>query len=80
MTPPDRLRAALESLQWSQRGLARELEYDERTVRRWVAGTYAIPDDVLAWLETIAPLFVMTRNAIYSAHPAPKRSDRPPAA
>lgn len=44
----DRLRAELERLGLSQRGLARELDLDERTVRRWCAGDSPVPRVV--WL------------------------------
>lgn len=47
---PDRFRACLAALQWSQRGLADMLQMDERQVRRWAAGA-AIPDAVATWLE-----------------------------
>ena len=49
----DRFRACLESLHWSQRGLAAILDMDERQVRRWAAGA-TIPAPIAAWLETLA--------------------------
>lgn len=49
-----RLRAALQSIGWSQHHLARTLAVDERTVRRWCAGDYAVPVDVLAYVERLA--------------------------
>ena len=33
--------------------LARDLGIDERTIRRWVAGTYPVPNGVTANLERI---------------------------
>ena len=49
-----RLRHALHALHWTQRGLAAILGQDERRVRRWLAGTYETPRDVLEWLERLA--------------------------
>lgn len=51
---PDRLRASLAALHWTQRGLASILGVDERRVRRWATGEYPVPVDVAAWLETLA--------------------------
>jgi transcriptional regulator with XRE-family HTH domain len=48
MTDADRLRAMLERLRLSQRGLARALDLDERLVRRWCAGQQPVP--VIVWL------------------------------
>jgi len=53
-THATRLRAALHALHWTQRGLAAILGQDERRVRRWLAGTYETPGDVLEWLERLA--------------------------
>jgi ribosome-binding protein aMBF1 (putative translation factor) len=50
---PDRLQECLEVLGWTQRGLAREICYDEQQVRRWLAGA-TIPDTVADWIEAIA--------------------------
>ena len=50
---PDRFRACLAALHWSQRGLADILKMDERQVRRWAAGA-EIPVAVSAWLEALA--------------------------
>jgi ribosome-binding protein aMBF1 (putative translation factor) len=63
MTPSARLRAALAELHWSGRGLAAILRRDERMVRRWAAGTYQPPEDVLTWLEALA--------SFHAAHPPP---------
>lgn len=65
MTPANRLRAALDAIRWSGHLLGRLLRVDERTVRRWLAGQYPVPDDVLAWLETLA--------AFHQRHPPPGR-------
>ncbi|WP_419900760.1 nuclease [Roseomonas sp. USHLN139] len=62
---PDRFRECLALLDWTQRGLARQLERHEGTVRQWARGTVRIPDDVEAWLEVRA-----THAAKY---PAPAR-------
>ena len=59
-----RLRTALDRLHWSGRSLAAILGHNERTVRRWIAGEYEAPDDVLAWVETLA--------AFHEAHPPPQ--------
>lgn len=63
---PDRLRAALHALGWSQRDLAKQLVRDSRQVRRWGAGEYPVPPPVLAWLETLA--------AFHRSNPPPGRS------
>lgn len=63
MTPSERLRAALDALHWSGRGLAAILGEDERKVRRWAAGAYEPPADLLRWLENMA--------AFHRANPPP---------
>lgn len=60
---PDRLRACLASLCWSQRGLAAVLRVNERQVRRWASGAYAPPARVAEWLERLA--------SYHEAHPPP---------
>lgn len=62
---PDRLRACLTLLRWSQRGLADALTMDERQVRRWATGVAIIPEQVAAWLER--------RAAAMAADPPPVR-------
>ena len=47
----------------SGRSLAAILGQDERKVRRWAAGAYEPPEDLLAWLERLA--------AFHEANPAP---------
>lgn len=49
-----RLRAVLEAAGLSQRGAARDLGIDERTMRRYVAGDAATPRVVWLALEAIA--------------------------
>ena len=61
---PDRFRACLASLQWSQRGLADLLEVNERQVRRWAEGAI-IPAPVAAWLVELADF--------HDSHPPPFR-------
>lgn len=51
MTDANKLRDTLARLGLSQRGLARELEIDERTVRRWCAGDSDVPTVVWMALE-----------------------------
>ena len=53
-TSAARLRAALTTLNWSGRSLARIIGEDERKVRRWASGDYEPPDQLLVWLETLA--------------------------
>jgi hypothetical protein len=62
---PECLRAALYRLHWSGRSLAAIPGQDERKVRRWAAGAYEPPEDVLAWRERLA--------VFYGANPAPAR-------
>ena len=51
---PDRLRAVLDILRWSQRGLADALACDDRLVRRWASGDASVPPDIATWLEALA--------------------------
>jgi hypothetical protein len=67
-TRAERLSAALDRLHWSGRSLAATLGEDERKVRRWLAGTYEAPPDVLAWVERLA--------AFHAAHPPPVKEQR----
>ncbi len=60
---PTRLRDAIACLGWTQRGLARMLDCDERMVRRWTAGSGPIPSEIAAWLDRLA--------AAAAANPAP---------
>jgi transcriptional regulator with XRE-family HTH domain len=50
---PDRFRACLIAIGWTQRGLASLLQMDERQVRRWASGA-TIPSGIAEWLETLA--------------------------
>ena len=47
-TDADKIRDAITRLGTTQRGLARLLEVDERTVRRWCAGDVPVP--AVVWL------------------------------
>ncbi len=50
----DDLRECMEKNGWTQAGLAKLLDMDERTVRRWASGETDIPHIVtlaLRWLE-----------------------------
>lgn len=51
---PNRFRNCLAVLGWTQRGLAANLQCDDRLVRRWASGEAEIPPGVAAWLETLA--------------------------
>jgi transcriptional regulator with XRE-family HTH domain len=62
---PTRLRACLEALGWTQRGLARSLERQEGTVRQWARGVVQIPEEVACWLEV--------RASHAEKNPPPKR-------
>ena len=63
---PDEFRACLDTLAWSQRGLAAILDFDDRTVRRWAAGTQDVPSAIAAWLRRLAEF--------HAQHPPPGRS------
>jgi hypothetical protein len=62
MTPPE-FRLCLDLLAWSQRGLARLLGLDDRTLRRWASG----PGDIADWLATLA--------AFHAKHPPPLKAE-----
>lgn len=62
---PTRLRECLETLGWSQRGLARQLNRDEGSVRMWARGVLPIPEDVAAALEKLAQF--------HECNPLPRR-------
>jgi len=51
---PDQFRACLDSLRWTQRGLASALLCDERMVRRWGTGAMNIPAPIAVWLTRLA--------------------------
>jgi len=67
---PTHFRQCLALLDWTQRGLARQLGYAESTVRQWARGALPIPDQVADWL--------VARADHAEATPAPgrKRVDR----
>ena len=48
---PGQLRTALRHLSLSQRGLARRLGVDQRTVTRWIAKDAPVPEAVRLLLE-----------------------------
>lgn len=52
---PDRLRWRLNELGLSQKGLARCLGHNYRTVRRWTAGQNAIPEGLETDMDAITP-------------------------
>ena len=57
MTDADKIRAQLDKCGLSQRGAARELDLDERTMRRYCAGDLPVPrvvDYALRWLAAQA--------------------------
>ena len=64
---PDRFRGGLNALGWSGRGLAAQLRVDERQVRRWASGSYAVPSSVAEWLERLA--------RFHEENPSPARND-----
>lgn len=57
------LAAALQTIGWSQRELARRLKVGETQVRRWVAGAAPMPPALMAWLAKAA--------AWHAKHPPP---------
>jgi ribosome-binding protein aMBF1 (putative translation factor) len=67
MTPTQR-RTALQTIGWSQRGLAARLGWDDGTVRRWLRQDGIAPADVDTWLERLAEA--------HAANPAPVRDGR----
>jgi transcriptional regulator with XRE-family HTH domain len=68
MTPTER-RAALQSIGWTQRGLADRIGYDEGTIRRLFRDPSAkAPPGVDEWLATLA--------RFHDEHPPPERASR----
>jgi transcriptional regulator with XRE-family HTH domain len=59
-------RVQLEAMGWTQRGFAALLGVAHNTVHRWALDQAAIPEDVAAWLKSVAEF--MRR------HPPPARS------
>jgi hypothetical protein len=59
----ERLRACLDIMGWSQRGLGRMTGYHEASARLWGVGGGPVPPDIAAWLETLC--------AFMLAHPCP---------
>jgi ribosome-binding protein aMBF1 (putative translation factor) len=60
---PDAFRAALDTIGWSQRGLADRLSCDDRMVRRWASGELTVPPSIARWLARLA--------RCHAANPAP---------
>jgi DNA-binding transcriptional regulator YiaG len=56
---PDQLRIAIDRLSLSQRGAARLLGVNERTVRKWIAGDAEIPQSA-AMVLNISNKFALT--------------------
>jgi transcriptional regulator with XRE-family HTH domain len=73
------LAAALRTIGWSQRELARRVRVEETRVRRWVAGKAPMPLDLVAWLAKAAvwherhPPPVCNAEANMAAPAAPRR-------
>jgi hypothetical protein len=65
---PTHFRQCLTLLDWTQRGLARQLGYAEGTVRQWARGALPIPAQVADWLAA--------RADHAEATPAPSRKHR----
>ncbi len=61
MTPLSRY---LTVIRWTPADLSRAASVSERTVHRWVAGTYPVPPRLASWLQDLA--------AYHAAHPAPR--------
>jgi DNA-binding transcriptional regulator YiaG len=53
---PSQLQRTLDQLDLSQRGAARFLKVDERTVRKWIAGNARIPEAVAMLLRLMIRL------------------------
>ena len=63
MTTPDELRDRLDYLGLSQRGAARVLHIDERTMRRYCSGQYPVPEVVWLALLGLKPKKAKDRSA-----------------
>lgn len=71
---PARFAECLAALRWSQRGFAKRIDYDDRLVRHWAAGTRPIPADVAAWVERAAAFYGphhAAADAWHAANPPP---------
>lgn len=62
---PTRLRECLETLDWTQRGFARLINWSEGTVRQWARGAMPIPQEIADWLEKLMEFL--------KEHPVPSR-------
>ena len=75
---PEALRAALDALGMSQRGLADALAMDERQVRRWFAGA-TVPDAEAAWIALAVrelPPLVDAMRVWHENNPPPRKNTR----
>lgn len=68
MTSPD-ISAALVSLGWSQRELARQLGVAESSVRQWLTGKSRMREPLADWLLDLA--------RYHDEHPVPRRPGAP---
>lgn len=57
MTLGDRLSTALYALHWGPINLARILEVNERTIRRWLSGQNEPSERIVAWVELLVEFF-----------------------
>jgi hypothetical protein len=51
--PPERFSECLQTIGWTQRGVAARLGIPEQSPRRWAGGLYPVPDEVARWLEKL---------------------------
>jgi len=51
----EELRDRLAELGWTQTELSRRVQVNDRTVRRWIEGTYRVPGAVSAFLASQKP-------------------------
>jgi hypothetical protein len=82
MTPTE-LKECLRLINWSQRRLATEIQCHERTVRRFVDGTYVMPEPEAAWLRKLAkfhkkyaPMYAAIAE-FHAKNPPPIRPKKP---
>jgi predicted transcriptional regulator len=50
----NRLGTAMAEVRWTSADIARELAVSERTVRRWLDGSYDCPEHILMWADRLA--------------------------
>jgi hypothetical protein len=82
MTPQE-FKECLEDINWSQRRLATEIQYNERTVRRFATGVTRIPEHIASWMRTLAkfhrkfaPMYAEIAE-FHAQHPAPVNPKKP---